>query len=70
MDAYLQPLVSCHLYMAIIREKKKDFGEIEENQKIIIKKNFMLELHISLLFIYVCVDYICISLCVCVCVCV
>ena len=32
MDAYLQPLVSRHLYTTIIRQKKKDFGEIEKRQ--------------------------------------
>ena len=30
MDAYLRPLVSCHLYATIIRQKKKNFGEIEK----------------------------------------
>ena len=31
MDVYLWPLVSCYLYMKFIRQKKKDFGEIEKN---------------------------------------
>ena len=30
MDAYLQPLVSCRLYTAIIRQKNKDFREFEK----------------------------------------
>ena len=30
MDAYLQPLVSCHLIMTIIRQRKKDIGEIKK----------------------------------------
>ena len=35
MDAYLQPLVSCRLYRAIIRQKKKNFGEIQNIEKYI-----------------------------------
>ena len=54
MDAYLQALVSCHLYMIIIRQKKRDFGEIKKNQKDIIKRIFRLELCLSLC-VYVCV---------------
>ena len=34
MDAYLQPLVSCRLYIAIIRQKNKDLGKIEKIEKI------------------------------------
>ena len=34
MDAYLWPQVSCHLYMAIIQQKKIDFEEIEKIEKI------------------------------------
>ena len=34
MDAYLQPSVSCHLITTIIRQRKKDIGEIEKNLKI------------------------------------
>ena len=34
MDAYLQPVVSCRLYTTIIRQKKKDFREIEKIEKI------------------------------------
>ena len=30
MDSYQQPLVSCSIYTTIIRQKKKDFGEIEK----------------------------------------
>ena len=30
MDAYLRPLVSWHLYMTIIRQRKKGFGEIKK----------------------------------------
>ena len=30
MNAYLRPLVSHCIYMAIFRQKKKDFGEIEK----------------------------------------
>ena len=30
MDAYLQVLVSCCLIMTIVRERKKDIGEIEK----------------------------------------
>ena len=30
MDAYLQPLDSCYLYMTIIRQKMKDFEKIEK----------------------------------------
>ena len=30
MDACLRPLVSCRLYMTIIRQRKKDFEEIEK----------------------------------------
>ena len=34
MDSYLQPLVPCCLYTAVIRQKKKDFEEIEKIEKI------------------------------------
>ena len=34
MDAYLQPLVLCRLYTAIIRQKKKDSVDIEKIEKI------------------------------------
>ena len=30
IDAYLRPLVSCRLYTAVIRQKKKDFVEMEK----------------------------------------
>ena len=30
MDAYLRLLVSCRLIMTIIRQKKKEIGEIEK----------------------------------------
>ena len=33
MDAYLRPLVSCRLHMTIIRQRKKDFGEIGKIEK-------------------------------------
>ena len=56
-DTYLQPLVSCCLYTAIIRLRKKDSGEIEKIEKIV-KRMFTLELSITL------------CACVCVCVCV
>ena len=57
MDAYLQPLVSCHLYTTIIRQRKKDFGE---SQKIVkfSKKMWLF------LCVCVCVDYIFVLLCV------
>ena len=32
MDADLQLLVSCSLYMTIIRQRKKDSGEIEKKK--------------------------------------
>ena len=48
MYAYLQPLVSCCLYTTIIRQKKKDFGEIEKIEKDSVKRMFTLELRISL----------------------
>ena len=38
MDAYLQPIFSCHLYMEIIRQKKKDFREIEKNEDKMLKE--------------------------------
>ena len=38
MGAYMRPLVSCCLYTTIIRQKKKDFGEIEKIE-IYIQKN-------------------------------
>ena len=34
MDTYLQPLVSCRLYTTIFKQRKKDFVDIEKNQKI------------------------------------
>ena len=73
MEAYLQPLVSCHLYTAIIRQKKKNL-EKSKILKDIVKIIFTLELRIIL--VYVCGGYIFIMLyvvvyvCVCVCVCV
>ena len=39
MDAYVRLLVSCRLYTTIIRQKKKDFGEIEQIKKYS-QKNF------------------------------
>ena len=33
MDADLRPLDSCRLYTAIIRQRMKDFGEIEKIEK-------------------------------------
>ena len=38
MDAYLWPLVSRRLYITIIRQKKKDFGEIEKIEKVLSKE--------------------------------
>ena len=35
MGAYLRPLVSCRLYTSIIRQKNKDFGEIEKIENIV-----------------------------------
>ena len=58
MDIDLRPLVSCHFYIAIIRQRKKDFGEIEKIKKYN-QRMFMLELRITLFF--------CMSVCVCVC---
>ena len=56
MDAYLWPLVSCHLYTTIIRQKKKDFAEIEKIEKYI-QKNVNVRIEHN-------------SLCVCACACV
>ena len=33
MDAFLRPLAPCRFYPAIIRQKRKDFGEIENIEK-------------------------------------
>ena len=34
MGAYLRPVISCCFYTAIIKQKKKDFGEIEKIENI------------------------------------
>ena len=41
MGGYLRPVASCRFYTAIIRLKKKDFGEIEKIEKIQ-SKDFLL----------------------------
>ena len=38
MDAYLRPPVSYRLYTTIIRQKNKDFGEIEKVEKSFINR--------------------------------
>ena len=38
VEAYLQPLVSCYLYKTIMRQRKKDIGEIEKIKKIQLKE--------------------------------
>ena len=66
MDAYLLPRVSCRLITTIIRQRKKDIGEIEKTEKYC-QKNFTLGLHIPLcvcVCVCVCLDYICVLLCV------
>ena len=45
MVAYLRPLVSCRLYTTIIRQRKKDFGEIKKKKsKNTVKRMLTLEL--------------------------
>ena len=66
MDAYLLLLVSCRLYTTIIRQRKKDFGEIEKIEKYS-QRMFILGFRIILcvcVCVCVCVDYICVLLCV------
>ena len=58
MDAYWQPLVSCHLITKIIRQRKKNIGKKSKNT---IKRIFMLGLCTTL--------YVCMCVCVCVCMC-
>ena len=50
MDAYLQPQCSCHLIMTIIRQRKKDIGEIER-----IKKYSLNNVYIEIVYITFCV---------------
>ena len=47
IDAFMRPPVSCLLHTAIIRQKKKDFGEIEKIEKDVVKRIFTLELRLS-----------------------
>ena len=58
MDAYLRPLISCSLYTTIIRQRKKDFGEIEKNFKNTVKNMFTLEMQVTvrvwIIFAYCC----------------
>ena len=60
MDANMRPLVSCPLYTIIIRQRKKDFVEIEKIEKY--KIMFMLDLRITLMCVCVCVCglYLCV----------
>ena len=62
MDADLQSLVSCRLYMTIIKQRKKDFGEIEKVEKYC-QKNFYVNItYNSFVCVFVYVDYICLLL--------
>ena len=60
MDAYLQLMVSCYLYKKIIRQKKKDFGEIKKLERIL-----MLGLH----SIFLCEWRLYLHIVVCGCIC-
>ena len=66
MGAYLRPLVSRRLNTTIIGQKKKDFGKIENIEKIV-KRMFTLELLIRLCAcMYVCMCVWIIFACCCV----
>ena len=65
MEAYLRPLVSCCLYTTIIRQKKKDLGEIEKIEKYSEKNVYVrIAYNFWCVCVCVCIDYICILLCV------
>ncbi len=59
MDAFLRPLISCLLYTTILRQKKKDFGEIETSEKIqwVAKVERQLEIWLKKSFISGCDDF-------------
>ena len=61
---YLWPLISCCLYTTIIRQRKKDFGEIEKIGKYS-EKNVYVRIALTHLCMCVCVC-MCVSVCVCV----
>ena len=56
MEVLLRPLVSCRFYTTIIKQRKKDFGEIEKIENTL-KRGFTLRLRISL--------FVCVCVCVC-----
>ena len=62
MDAYLRSLVLCRLYTTIIRQIKKDLGEIEKREKYC-QKNVYVRITYNPLSVCV-VGYICVLLCV------
>ena len=61
MDAYLQPLVSCHLITIIIKQGKKDIGEMEKIEKYSQKNVYVRIVYNSFC---VCLCYICVLFCV------
>ena len=58
MDAYLWPSDLCHLITTIIRQRKKDIGDIEKYSQKNVRTVY------SSFCLCVCVDCICILLCV------
>ena len=63
MDAYLRVQVSCRLIMIIIRQRKKDIGEIGKIEKSS-QKNVYVEIVYNTFILWVCV---CVYVCVCLC---
>ena len=63
MDVYIRLEVSCRLITTIIRQRKKDIGEIEKIE-IYSQKNLRIVCVCMCVCVYVCacVDYICVLL--------
>ena len=64
MDAYMQPLILFHLFIIIIRQKKKKFGEIKKSKIYNLKNFYVKSAYKSGFFVCLCVDYIFVFCCV------